>query len=266
MKLHSTAPYILNPNHNIAVTLIGAGGTGSLMLSRLARLHHALIACGKVGLTVSVFDNDRVEEYNVGRQMFTVHDVGEYKSLALVNKINRSFNTTFKAITEKFTTTKSAKAYLNDYDIPYTNIYITAVDNAPFRIQFQEYFKREEAFQNTSMGYQKPYYWMDLGNTKVSGQCILGSTNIEQPNTDSFIESLPTVIDRFPNLSEMDTPEIQGNGCSYQSKLEEQSLFVNDALTAMAAPLLEELLVKGYIANGGFFMNLANYKTNPLTL
>lgn len=266
MKLHSTSPYLINPNHNIAVTLIGAGGTGSLMLSRLARLHHALLCCGKVGLTVSVFDNDRVEEHNVGRQMFTMHDVGEYKSLALTSKINRCFNTSFRAITEKFTTTKSSRAYLNDYDVPYTNIYITAVDNAPFREQFHHYFNSEERFLENSISYQRPYYWMDLGNTKKTGQCILGSTEIVQPNTDSFISRLSTVIDRFPTLTEMDTPEIQGNGCSYQSKLEEQSLFINDALTAMASPLLEDLLVKGYIANAGFFMNLDNYKTNPITL
>ena len=108
---------------------------------------------------------------------------------------------------------------------------------------------------------------MDLGNSKNIGQCIIGSAEIDQNNNTNAVSQLKTIIDIFPNLSEMDTEEIQGAGCSsFADKLNEQNLFVNDSLTAMASHLLWEMLVNGFITKQGFFMNLENMKTNPLIL
>ena len=66
-RYHFTEAYLLNPVHPINVTLIGAGGNGSQMLSVLARMHISLIQMGHPGLYVTVFDQDVVERTNIGR-------------------------------------------------------------------------------------------------------------------------------------------------------------------------------------------------------
>lgn len=249
MKIHSLPSQLINPNHHISIILIGCGGTGSLMLSRLARIDYALKASNMVGLDVTVYDDDLVEEYNIGRQMFSISDVGENKAVAICSKINRNFLTTFQAVPEKYTFGEKQKK---------ANIYITAVDNAQFRIEFNTFFKMAKASDSI-------FYWMDLGNGKDNAQCILGSTNIDQNNVINAIASLPTIIDRFPNLIDLDTVEIQGQGCSsYSEKLNEQNLFINDTLSSFASNLLWEMLTIGYITKFGFFLNNRDLKCNPI--
>lgn len=252
-KIHTVPNFFLNPNHEISVVLIGCGGNGSLILSRLARIDYALKNSGKLGLNVTVYDDDFVEDFNVGRQMFSVSDIGENKAVTACSKINRNFLTTFKAIPEKFDFKEKA------------NIYITAVDNAHFRVQFDAFFKNQ--INQTKNNYEKTYYWIDLGNSKNIGQCIIGSAEINQGNNENTIAKLDTIIDKYPNLVEMDNEITQGIGCSsFADKLNEQNLFINDALTSMASHLLWELLVNGFITKQGFFINLSNMKTNPLLL
>ncbi len=56
-RIHFTANYIINPTNPITLNLIGAGGTGSSVLTALARINHALIATGHPGLYVRVWDD-----------------------------------------------------------------------------------------------------------------------------------------------------------------------------------------------------------------
>jgi len=64
-------PELFGDFHEVTITVIGCGGTGSLLLARLARVHYALLKIGRKGLQVNVIDDDIVEEHNVGRQMST---------------------------------------------------------------------------------------------------------------------------------------------------------------------------------------------------
>ena len=76
--------YLRNPNHAITVHVVGCGGTGSFVISRLARINFALREIGHPGLHVTAFDDDRIERFNIGRQNFFENDEGEYnESLAL---------------------------------------------------------------------------------------------------------------------------------------------------------------------------------------
>lgn len=63
--VHFTDKSLLQPANPIGVNLIGAGGTGSQMLTALARINHALTALGHPGLSLRVFDEDRVERPNL---------------------------------------------------------------------------------------------------------------------------------------------------------------------------------------------------------
>ena len=62
----------------VKVVLVGAGGTGSHVLRRLANMHLAMVELGHPeGLDVLVVDPDTVSKTNVGRQNFWPSDVGQ---------------------------------------------------------------------------------------------------------------------------------------------------------------------------------------------
>ena len=83
-KIHYTDQYLLNPYHPVTVFVIGAGGTGSQVVTCLARMGMALQALGHPGLHVTVFDPDTVTEANIGRQLFSEAETGLNKAVALV--------------------------------------------------------------------------------------------------------------------------------------------------------------------------------------
>src|ERR1700759_800323 len=100
--IHFTDSGLLNPTNPVTINLIGSGGTGSHLLTALARMNHALTALGHAGLHLQVFDDDKVSEANLGRQLFAESELGQYKAVALINRINRFFGTNWKAVPIKF--------------------------------------------------------------------------------------------------------------------------------------------------------------------
>ena len=101
-KVHFTDNYLINPTNPITVNLIGAGGTGSKVLTSLIEMNHSLIALGHAGLSVRLWDDDSITEANLGRQRFADSEAGLYKSVALINRANRWSGTNWKAETIKF--------------------------------------------------------------------------------------------------------------------------------------------------------------------
>lgn len=69
-KLHFTDNHLLNPTNLVTVNLIEAGGTGSQVLTALARMNHALTELNHAGLSVRFWDDDIITEANLGRQLF----------------------------------------------------------------------------------------------------------------------------------------------------------------------------------------------------
>ena len=72
--VHFTDSYLLNPRHEITVSLIGSGGTGSQVLTCLGRMDTALRALQHPGLFVTMYDPDIVTQANMGRQLFAGND------------------------------------------------------------------------------------------------------------------------------------------------------------------------------------------------
>ena len=55
-RVHYIDNYLIDPQHPVTVNLIGAGGTGSQVLTCLARLDVTLRALGHPGLSVTLYD------------------------------------------------------------------------------------------------------------------------------------------------------------------------------------------------------------------
>lgn len=96
-RVHYIDNYLINPQHPVTVNLIGAGGTGSQVLTCLARLDTALRGLGHPGLFITVYDSDIVTEANIGRQLFSPSDIGLNKAQCLVTRMNNFFGNDWKA-------------------------------------------------------------------------------------------------------------------------------------------------------------------------
>ncbi len=235
MKEIKIDPYFINGQHRITILVVGAGGTGSLLVTKLARLTMVLNHLNHPGLFVKVIDDDIVEEWNIGRQMFTNGDVGEYKSNVLISKINHSFG---------FDWENSINRFDKSFDEGF-NVVISCVDNLKTRKKMINFFYKKKHYRDTEKG----YYFIDAGNGKDFGQVVLFDKKRELKN----------IFEIYPNIKESDKKEIQGNGCSFVEKLNEQDLFINDYVSLYIVRLLKELLFLKKINYQGYVFNL---KTN----
>ena len=238
-------------SRKVTVCMIGAGGTGSFMLTGLAQLHLAMLALGHPhGLHVIVIDNDEVSAANVARQMFYFSDIGQSKAAVLVNRLNLTFGTQWEAQHALLT----EDSYLN------ADIVIGCVDNRKARkailVSAERYAKRQGKYGSV--------YWLDIGNRLNDGQIIFGE--IGNSHHEGELR-LPNAADLFPEIIDEslegsdDTPS-----CSLAEALEKQSLFINRGVSLYALNLLSEFFRHGQVDYHGVFVNLKSARTSPLAI
>lgn len=259
-SIHIVPNYLLQPTNPVSVNLIGVGGTGSVMLTALARINHALLALGHAGIRVRAFDPDTIEEPNLGRQLFSYSEVGMNKAVALINRVNRFFGTAWKAFDyaygEHVSETESELM---------ASITLSCVDTVSAR------FGIAGLLDKISMkGHHRdsPVYWMDFGNSRDSGQVLLSTLGeIKQPDSKKFhtVGSLPTIIEEYGGVLEA-SQEDGLPSCSLAQALGRQDLFINSGLADLGASLLWSMLRKGMLSYRGFFLNLADFKTTAIRI
>lgn len=258
--VHFTDNYLISPTNPISVNLIGAGGTGSKVLTALMEINESLIALGHAGLQVRLWDDDIITSANLGRQRFFESETGLYKSVALINRINRCIGTNWKAETVKFEKDKFGRLPEKAKAI----ITITCVDNVQARFGVAEILK-ELSYQRH---YQdEPKYWLDFGNSQHTGQVLLSTIGeIKQPNSEKYqtVASLPFVTQEYGELLKQSEQEDNTPSCSLAEALEHQDLFINSSLTQMGCSLLWNLFRRGMTEYKGFFHNLKDFRTHPI--
>jgi PRTRC genetic system ThiF family protein len=223
------------------VVVVGAGGTGSAFLPSLARLHHAMVELGHPGgIECTVYDDDTVSEFNVGRQGFYPNDVGQYKATLLVNRLNLLMGTNWIAEPQRVDSRVNLRA----------DLVVGCVDSRRARHAIVQAAKRGQC-----------RYYLDCGNETDRGQVILGEFG--KPRHDR----LPHVGDLFPDMLNAkndrgdDTPS-----CSMAEALSKQSLVINQAIAVQAFNLLWSLFRNGGLPFSGVFVNLATGRTNPIPI
>lgn len=261
-RVHFTASQLLAPTNPILVNLIGAGGTGSQVLTALARMNHALTALGHAGLSVKLWDDDTVTEANLARQLFAQSEIGLFKSVALINRINRFFGTYWKAQTVRFCKSASGRPPKEAS----AEITISCVDTVAARFDIAGILT-----DVTTRKYQHntPLYWLDFGNSQHIGQvvlCTIGS--IEQPHSKKFepVANLPLVTEEFGELMRSSETGDDTPSCSLADALEKQDLFINSALAQMGCAILWQMLREGVVENRGLFLNLKLLRTQPIKI
>ena len=248
---HYAPKYFMDPTHKISVTVIGVGGNGTEALNDLAKINSSLIALGHNGLHVVAYDDDIVEEPNIGRQKFSPQDIGQNKANVIITRLNRFYGTDWEAIPHRY----------NLRDDIYTNIVISCVDNVSTREDVMNSFKNTKH----TAEYTKPFYWMDFGNGKDFGQFILGSIQIAQPESKfKTIDILKNVFDIFPNMEKDE--DVLAPSCSTREALLKQDLFINSLVVTHGMSLIWELLNSCMITTHGGYVNLAKGTVNPIKL
>lgn len=233
----------------VRIVVAGVGGNGAQMLSCLARLDIALRELGHPeGLSVVAFDPDSVSEANIGRQIWFPSDLGEYKAVVAVERLNLAYGMNWQAIPAGYDPSQNQ---IDHYDI-----LISCVDTRSARAKFHHAIKR---------GYGPRFYWLDLGNLESIGQVVLGQVPKKYSGTDAQLR-LPMVTELFPSLLDRSKPEINTHSCSLRISLQSQGLFINDVTARYAAQLLYEFFSKGNLKHHGALINLETLRTNPISI
>jgi len=259
-RTHYTHNYLINPQHPVTVNLIGAGGTGSQVLTCLARLDVTLRALNHPGLFVTLYDPDEVTEANIGRQLFGYSDFGLNKAVCLISRINNFFGNDWKAIPGLFPAlVKGAK------EENMANITITCTDNVKSRLDMWSFLKTVRSIRNYT-DYRTPLYWMDFGNAQTIGQVIIGTVQkkVRQPKSKQYetVESLK-VITEYVKYSAVKV-EDSGPSCSLAEALLKQDLFINSTLAQLGCNILWKMFRQGMIEHQGLYLNLETMRVNPI--
>lgn len=260
-KVHFTDIDLITPTNPIEVNLIGAGGTGSKVLTALVEMNYSLNELGHPGLQVRLWDNDIITSANLGRQRFAECEVGLYKSVALINRANRWSGTNWKAENVQFSKDSLGRLRENAQAC----IFISCVDSVGARFEIADILK--EMTDN-----DRPYryvakYWLDFGNSQSTGQVILSTVgNIKQPSSKKYetVENLPFITDEYGELLKQSEETDNTPSCSLAEALEKQDLYINSSVAQMGCSLLWNLFRNGMIENRGFFLNLENFVVQPI--
>lgn len=244
MTKHYIYDYLLNPTHRVTVSLIGCGGTGSQVLSALARMNEALLGLGHPGFHVTVYDADNVDETNVGRQLYSPVDIGQNKAVLSVTRVNRFFGYDWDA--------EPVFCNKNNFN-GFANFTITCVDSAKARIEIAKLFKEKQIGEPHNW----QFYWLDFGNLQKTGQVVLGTISKHDV-------PLKKVTELF-NLSKVKEKN-QGHSCSIAQALGKQDLFINSTLAQLGMNILWKLFREAYITHHGCYLNLNSLTVNPIKI
>ncbi len=228
------------------ILLIGAGGNGSLMLSRLYKMHVALTALGQPGFDVSLCDPDTVSSANMGRQPFFQSDIGANKAETLIWRLCGSAgDLSWTAIPRR----------AECEDLRNADMVITCVDTISSRRQIHQWLE--------SSHYTTTKYWLDMGNEADTGQVVLGQIEHRYGNRRG---KLPTVAELVPAITDPATKETDTPSCSVAEALEKQDLFINEQIVMQAATLLWELFSKRMVRYSIVYINVRDFAINAVPI
>jgi PRTRC genetic system ThiF family protein len=227
----------------VKICLIGVGGTGSEVLTSLARIDYAIRELGHPGLHVTAWDGDVVERPNIGRQAFYPADLGHNKALITIQRINYLYGRDWVAMPCMFDIEDECNGMNCD-------LVITCVDVAQFRADLA---KCQHNRYSRSL-------WLDTGNGESTGQVILGRLGHAETNPIK----LPSVFDFHPELDGMQDKNTPS--CSMEEALANQDLPINRAIANVAMQLIWSLLRHGGLDHQGAYVDIRKGTQTPINI
>ena len=250
----------------VTIFLVGCGGTGSYMAQHIGRLLHALRDKGTRARAVFV-DHDRVEEKNIGRQLFCEAELGLNKAEALAYRYGTAWGLEIIAVPKRFDADLSSPAprTLHEhtggwhYDrLDDLTVIVGCVDNAAGRQEIARALKPNQP------GRPPDLWWLDCGNHEDAGQVLLGTATSKKQLANGFpskdiCQALPAPSWQHPELLKAKREETAATrlSCAELAAANLQSLNINSRIAAEAADMLTRLLLTRNLKRFACELNLA---------
>ncbi len=251
---HNAATVILPAYQSVQIIVAGCGGIGAYVVQHVGRLMRVLYEDHR-GVNLTLADPDKVEEKNLGRQLFCDAEVGEAKSVALARRYGQAWGLNTIAFIGEY----SEKLIYGQADLV---VLVGCVDNPAARAALHETL----ANNPERLGPNAPphIWWLDCGNAKDTGRVLLGSAYGPDQCHGAFFEprkcvALPSPALQYPSLLIPGREEVPGElSCAEMQLANLQSLNINAAIAVQAADFLTRLLVTNDLKRYQCAVNLAS--------
>lgn len=248
----SASRVITVAHEEVHFLMVGCGGNGSWLAPAVARLMRVVKESGR-DISALFVDPDYVERKNIPRQNFCDAEVGYPKAQTLAARYGLAWGVDIRAINSRFSVS------MVDVKWNRLTVMIGCVDNAAAR--------REMARALGARRGETPprLWWLDCGNSRESGQALLGSTDNPEalrrafPH-ESFCQHLPSPAWQCPDLLEPRPEELDNRklSCAELALSNAQGLVVNQRVASEAADYLARLLAHRNLRRFASYFDLAS--------
>jgi PRTRC genetic system ThiF family protein len=241
------------------LVLIGCGGTGSWLAPSVARFARTLAEKFSKEVVVCFVDPDVVEAKNIYRQNFCRAEVGYNKAVTLAKRFSTAWSVNIFACPQKYSW--QLVSNLGGYHFDGLTVLIGCVDSREAR----------RDIQGSVHNIDGAVFWLDCGNTKESGQVLLGRNppgeGISTFPTEGKCAWLPLpsrqhkdlVAKKEPGTGRKKKPAVtEGLSCAEIALLDEQGLTINQSIAAIAADYLKRLLLTEDLDRFQTYIDLAS--------
>jgi len=260
MKHHYLPTSVLDNTSEVHFIIVGAGGTGSHLTYKMAKIALALKELGRKPIKVTLVDGGEIRNTTHFRGNFSPFVREGNKAVNTIEYVNRLFKVDFKSLDAAIA---EATTYM-DIGLQ-TNqcvFFITCTDTISSRAA------TKSILENFSKLYKfSSLYWMDIGNDKDFGQYILGTVGkIEQPYVPGVktIAKMPLFYTFFEEYFKRTDSNTQS--CNFFETVSSQELLINDIMATHAAYMIYDFLINYNITYQGAFINMETLTINPIML
>ena len=250
----------------VNLVLVGCGGTGSWLAPTVVRVARLLREKFQTKTAVTFIDPDVVEPKNCYRQNFCEAEVGSNKAETLAFRYGLAWGVEVAAYphgVEGIDFLKVEKRYQSSAEV---HVVIGCVDSGKAR---RDIVKLLLDHGREGLG---PFFWLDCGNGKQTGQVMLGGFSYERhPRYQEhdkkpmfpmpgYCTWSPWPQEQMPDLLEEDVAvkALDENlSCADLALLDSQGLTINQNIAGQASDFLVRLLVTHNLNRYATFIDLA---------
>lgn len=214
------------PHDKFNLVIIGTGGNGGKFIQLASTLIYSFTSTliGKKKISVTIVDGDVFEAKNKFNQPCIDRDIGRYKSQVFAERYSTPSNVLINYKTA-FLRDEEEIWELLSKDEDTLNVIFGCVDNDRSRCMIYNVFNES-----------KNLIWIDSGNTKTSGQVVMGVRAYNMTVVPSVADVYPGVLNAMND--DIDEKLINTTGCSRTEPTNVKTIGQNYITNCFAATIM----------------------------